>query len=247
MTIGERIKYYRIEKGITQEKLANELYISNQAVSKWERNASLPDVSLIAKIAHILGVSCDALFVDSLDDVDRELNEIIKKAEQISVEKIDEYKKCVALLEKTLERFPKACALKLALSEVYLKGIDFLDYKEHNHVGKIIAHSEYVLNNSTELSEKFRAIQLLCYTYRITGDLNRVRELANQMPSLDICKEALLYHSLPKEEYKTGILNYVTKLLDTAEAMANVLVYPNDISQIEKSIEEIKINLKNSV
>lgn len=240
MTIGERIKYYRIERGITQERLANELYISNQAVSKWERNASLPDVSLIAKIAHVLGVSCDALFIDSVEDVDKELNEIIKRAEQVSVNNIDEYKCCVSLLEKALERYPKACALRLALAEVYLKGIDFLDFKDNNYIEKIIKHGEYVLSGSEEMSEIFRAIQLLCYTYHITGELDRARELAEQMPSLELCKEALLYHSLPKEEYKKGIASYILKLLDTAEAMLNVLIYPNDTREIKEQIDKLK-------
>ena len=238
MTIGERIKYYRMEQGITQEKLASELYISNQAISKWERNASLPDVSLIPKIAHILGVSCDALFVDSLEDVDKELNEIIKKAEQLSVNNADEYRQGVSLLERSLDRYPKACALRLALAEVYLKGIDFLGYE--GYAERIIDHGEYVLNHSEEMTEIFRAIQLLCYTYRLTGDLDRVRELASQMPSLELCKEALLYHSLPKEDYKSGMSSYILKLLDTAEAMLNVLVYPNDTREIKEQIDKLK-------
>ena len=240
MTIGERIKYYRIEKGITQEKLANELYISNQAVSKWERNASLPDVSLIAKIASILGVSCDALFIDSLEDVDKELNEIIKRAEQLSVNDIEEYKSGVTALERALEKYPKACALRLALAEVYLKGIDFLNYQGNNYIEKIIKHGEYVLNNSEEMCEIFRSIQLLCYTYRITGELDKAKELAEQMPSLELCKEALLYHSLPKEQHKRGMASYITKLLDTAEAMMNVLVYPNNTDEIKNQITRLK-------
>lgn len=40
MTIGERIKDYRLQNQITQEKLAAKLTISFQAVSKWERNTS---------------------------------------------------------------------------------------------------------------------------------------------------------------------------------------------------------------
>ena len=40
MTIGERIKHYRLQKQMTQEKLAAELNISFQAISKWERNHS---------------------------------------------------------------------------------------------------------------------------------------------------------------------------------------------------------------
>lgn len=64
MTIGEKIKYFRTKKGITQKRIASELYISYQAVSKWERNESLPDVTIIPKLAEILDVSCDALLVE---------------------------------------------------------------------------------------------------------------------------------------------------------------------------------------
>ncbi len=240
MTIGERIKYYRIEKGITQERLANELYISNQAVSKWERNASLPDVSLIAKIASILGVSCDALFIDSLNDRDNDINELIKQAEGLSVSNLDEYKRGISVLEKALERYPKSCTLRLALAEAYLKGIDFLDYKDGGYANRIINHGEFVLHNSEEMTEIFRSVQLLCYTYKITGELERAKELAEQMPSLDICKEALLYHSLPQEQYKSGMASYILKLLDTAEAMMNVLIYPNDTEEINAHLKKLK-------
>lgn len=40
MNIGEKIRYYRQKKGMTQEKLAAELNLSFQAVSKWERGVS---------------------------------------------------------------------------------------------------------------------------------------------------------------------------------------------------------------
>lgn len=240
MTIGERIKYYRMEKGITQERLANELYISSQAISKWERNASLPDVSLIAKIASILDVSCDALFIDSLEDKNKDINELIKKAEGLSVSDTEEYKRSISSLEKALVRYPKSCALRLALAEAYLKGIDFLDYRDGAYAETIIEHGEFVLHNSEEMSEIFRAIQLLCYTYKTTGELERVRELAEQMPSIDICKDALLYHSLPPEQYKSGMADYIIKLLDTAETMLNVLVYPDENEAIKNQIEGLK-------
>lgn len=243
MTIGERIKYYRNQKGITQEHLANELYISNQAVSKWERNASLPDVSLIAKIASILGISCDALFVDDFQDINKDIDELIENAEKLNVCNIEEYKCGIATLEKAFERYPKSCALRLALAEAYLKGIDFLDYN-CGYTKKIIYHGEFVLNNSEEMPEIFRAIQLLCYTYKITGDLERARELAEQMPSLEICKEALLYHSLPSEQYRQGMASYILKLLDTAEAMINVFVYPDDTNEIKTLINHLKESVR---
>ncbi len=47
--------------GLTQEELAERLSVSPQAVSKWENNQSLPDLSLIAALAGQLGVSVDGL------------------------------------------------------------------------------------------------------------------------------------------------------------------------------------------
>ena len=62
MNIGENIKKCRIEKGLTQEQLAQIVGVSNQAVSKWETNSSIPDGLLFVPIADALGVTIDNLF-----------------------------------------------------------------------------------------------------------------------------------------------------------------------------------------
>ncbi|MBP3520828.1 MAG: helix-turn-helix transcriptional regulator, partial [Oscillospiraceae bacterium] len=54
---GEFISRLRKEKGLTQQELADRLFISNKAVSKWERGQSLPDIDLLTPLSDILGVS----------------------------------------------------------------------------------------------------------------------------------------------------------------------------------------------
>lgn len=61
MTIGEKIKEYRRENRVTQERLAKHLSISYQAVSKWENEDSQPDISLLVPIAKFFNVSVDDL------------------------------------------------------------------------------------------------------------------------------------------------------------------------------------------
>ena len=58
---SERIKDLRIKKGATQEAMANVLGVSPQAISKWEQNATMPDVSMLVPIADYFGVSVDYL------------------------------------------------------------------------------------------------------------------------------------------------------------------------------------------
>ena len=61
MTIGDKIRQLRVEGQITQEKLAKYLNISYQAISKWERNVTLPDLSVIPIIADFFEITTDEL------------------------------------------------------------------------------------------------------------------------------------------------------------------------------------------
>lgn len=60
-TLGRRIARLRLTKTATQERLAKELNVSPQAVSKWENDINYPDISLLPDLARFLGVSVDEL------------------------------------------------------------------------------------------------------------------------------------------------------------------------------------------
>lgn len=60
-SLGKSIKRLRLSKGDTQEKLAESLHISCQAVSKWENDLSTPDIAILPLIADYFGVSIDEL------------------------------------------------------------------------------------------------------------------------------------------------------------------------------------------
>lgn len=73
MSLGNNIKKYRHELGITQEELAGILCVTGQAVSKWESGAGLPDVTQIVPLAQALNVSTDALFGFVAESYDHKL------------------------------------------------------------------------------------------------------------------------------------------------------------------------------
>lgn len=60
-SIGSFIAALRKARGLTQRELAEKLNVSDKAVSRWEREESLPDLSLIPAIAEIFGVTADEL------------------------------------------------------------------------------------------------------------------------------------------------------------------------------------------
>jgi transcriptional regulator with XRE-family HTH domain len=73
MEFGDKMKQIREEKGMTQQAVADKLYVTRQAVSRWECGARCPDLIMAKKIAQILDVSLDELLSGE------ELNKNIEK------------------------------------------------------------------------------------------------------------------------------------------------------------------------
>lgn len=69
MTLGMKIYEKRKEKGFTQEALAEKLGVSPQAVSKWENDATCPDIALLPKLAKLFGISVDELLCEENEPV----------------------------------------------------------------------------------------------------------------------------------------------------------------------------------
>lgn len=66
--IGKQIKHYRLRKSVRQEDLADYLGVSCQAISKWETEASMPDITLLPRLAVYFGIAIDDLFRVSVDE-----------------------------------------------------------------------------------------------------------------------------------------------------------------------------------
>lgn len=80
LKIGEKIKELRKAQDVTQEKLADYLNISYQAVSKWENGLALPDLSLIPALSNFFGVTSDYLLDISLDNKSEIIENVLKEA-----------------------------------------------------------------------------------------------------------------------------------------------------------------------
>ncbi len=88
---GKFVSQLRKEKGLTQKELAEKLFISDKAISKWERGLSMPDISLLTPLAEELGVSVAELL--NCQPMEREnlpaeqVDELLQKAINLNEEK----------------------------------------------------------------------------------------------------------------------------------------------------------------
>ncbi len=84
ISIGENIKRLRKQKDITQEKLAEALNVSVVAVSKWERNESYPDITLLFPLAHYFKISVDELMGYNTEKIEQDILNTLKEYTSIS-------------------------------------------------------------------------------------------------------------------------------------------------------------------
>lgn len=69
MTLGERLAILRKSNGLSQEKLAEELNLTRQTISKWELDQSTPDIDYLIKLIDYYNVSTDYLIKgEKIDD-----------------------------------------------------------------------------------------------------------------------------------------------------------------------------------
>ena len=67
MEISKIIKEARIKKGMTQQQLADSVYVTRQTISKWEKNYSVPDAEVFVKLADVLEVQTSQLLGVKVD------------------------------------------------------------------------------------------------------------------------------------------------------------------------------------
>ena len=186
MNLGETIKKLRVKKNITQEQLAEYLNISSQAVSKWETNISLPDITLIPMLANIFDVTSDALLGIYITAKEKRIDEILRHA--------DEYRnkgysyESAEILREGLKEYPNSHKIMVALmSSVFLSSYD--SYKSYetpedrkNEIDElrkeIVYLGEKILAECTDDECRQTAIPLLCYTYPTMGETEKAEKLA---------------------------------------------------------------------
>ena len=89
-TLGRRIARLRLARTATQERLAKELNVSPQAVSKWENDINYPDISLLPDLARFLGVSVDELLSGASASAQESVAEVISVVDDEPAEIVEE-------------------------------------------------------------------------------------------------------------------------------------------------------------
>lgn len=129
MALEQTLRHYRKELGLSQEKLAENLNVSRQAITKWETGGGLPDIGNLQALANLFEISLDQLLQENIAqptkdflyqsytsyDIDRPKRFDLKLgvAHEIRLQIAENEKIEVYLKSNTIEKLEQICKLKL--------------------------------------------------------------------------------------------------------------------------------------
>lgn len=209
MKIGEKIKDLRKERNITQEKLAEYLNISCQAVSKWENGTAAPDLQLIVPLANFFGVSTDELLGKKDEIMQTDLEEYRKKDSYLSCR--GEVRKSIELWRSAVAKYPGnfECLCNLAYCLFGAKSSsDFSDDQETAdiYINETIEICERILRDCTESCWRDGARQMLVMIHGNPHyghlDEKKACAYAGEAPSIYCSADMLLMHAYPMNNEK---------------------------------------------
>ena len=75
MELNEQIKKYRTEMNLSQEELAEKIYVTRQSVSNWENGKTYPDIHSLLLLSSLFGISLDQLVKGDIEIMKKEIKE----------------------------------------------------------------------------------------------------------------------------------------------------------------------------
>ena len=233
--IGKKIAALRKAKDMTQMELADQMFVSYQAVSNWERGNTMPDISKLSELSQILGVGVDELLgaeketaiVNKIIDQsgDLKLEEVAEVAELMKPSQVEEAAEKAAEEEYQLETLivlaPHISAKRLAqmLEKTSVKDlsqiIPLAPFLESSQLASLINRQQ----NTSGGFEKLIALapfldedDLGAFAERAFNSENDAQYLKNLAPFMDqasLGKIARLMNTEQKEHYLVGLAPFL--------------------------------------
>ena len=180
--IGDHIKRLRKQKGITQETLAEQMHVSTAAVSKWERNETLPDIGMVIPLASYFGVSTDEIL--GVDAVKNEEKIKLYLEESSHLAALGKTYERFALIQKAYEEFPN----DWRIIEAYIWQLNYDPnctdpWGNEVHKDELYRLCERVLDECNIDSVRYSALSVLGGLYVLDGDMEKAKETAARFPS----------------------------------------------------------------
>lgn len=215
MSFGSVVKQLRMQHDMTQERLAELLSISPQAISRWEQNAGMPDISLLPALANLFDVTTDTLLEVDVRQKKARIEE--KRAEARTFSKRGHWGEAIAVLRGALKTYPRAYSLMHELAGALLASPQDIEYTEEEQkriYEEAAALEETVIKESGNTELVNDAIATLCMLCGFLSTPERAESYLNTLPSVWHAKESLATHLYRGDQWFKTQQELIRTLLD---------------------------------
>lgn len=232
---GENFRRLRLNKGLTQENLADSFGVAFQTVSKWERNESYPDIGLLPDIASFFEVSIEDLLGVNNARKEQKLQEYLELFESIAFKNID---LVFTEFQKAVKEFPRDFRILVRYMELLTKEKDNVLNPDYEKVSREITAiyeniQKHCTDDSIRIRSKHLAFNHLMKRYQCTCDENgryyydekvrkKAEDIFNTMPAMKDAKEYLALYMHYSNRNET-ILKYYENCKSTIEELLFLL------------------------
>lgn len=192
MKLSDNIRRLRLERGMTQTALAESLGVSDRAVSRWERNVSAPDVTLLSRLALVLETSADTLL--GVDPQRMQAEILAVTDECTALLRADKAEEAVALLRKKSALYPNQPELMVYLARALLA------LKTEASAREVLALCRAADGRKMRLSTTYGCKQVMALALHRLGKPEQAAQLVeDEMPAIFVSRELMLPRVAPPE------------------------------------------------
>ncbi|MDF2943262.1 MAG: putative transcriptional regulator [Herbinix sp.] len=236
--IGEKIRELRKKADVNQEKFAEYLGITAQAVSKWEVEGCYPDIELLPSIANFFNISIDELMCFDIMKNQEKIDMIIKQAgPERSKNWFDGTK--IEMFRNAVQEFPNNYDLLYCLAKTLCFTKKPEEEKQKN-LREAISICTRILSDCTDDNLRFRSLQVLAHAYKEIGEKEKAVETANRLPLARDSRDMVLPEILDGEARSNHIVQNIWLLSDMFEYLIENLANSKYKDNSEKRVELFK-------
>ena len=218
--IGENIKRLRKQKGITQETLAEYMHVSTPAVSKWERNETLPDISMVIPLASYFGVSTDEILGLDMAKNEEKIQRYLDENGRLAA--IGKAHERFDLITKAYSEFPN----DWRIVELYMWQLNYDPnctdpWGNEVHKEELYRLCERVLDECTVDKTRYAALSILGGLYILDGQRDKAIETAKRFPDYWMTEGEELEHCFDSEngEYDEWFAQHRENIWDLTDLL----------------------------
>lgn len=255
MNIGEKIKYLREVKKLSQQELADELHVTKQEVSSWELGINAPDLDMMPKISAFFDVSLDTLFgIDSKTAKDIEPINKVKDNDKKSIFSglfnwkllLPTFLVIIFIVFSISSYSNNINRYNVTFEEVERQTDEINDAINFNMKNRSIAlpYPNIQLEELDEIEHDLTKIEFQTTNLNVPESMNKssvetlLKRQENLLQTLDKQKQNLIVYSALNQYYEQDILN-VRGEFHQHTVKTNIDIEENDLLEIEQNITKV--------